>query len=353
VLRIGGDARPETQFAAGVQTVRMPTGEIVVASHRARELLLFSPSGAYLRHLGRPGGGPGEFESPFLRLTRVADTVFVLETPPGKSQVHAFTVGRGFAHRTPISATGAGLNGAPLARTSSGAILASVGGWRIISNFTPGAVIHDTANLVLITSGDSSRAVALGRFESTLRFGYALASSPGRTGIATYTLGPALVTGASGDRVWIGDSGTGQIRILSATGESLATITVPVPQRAFSRAALDAARRDALAAAANDDERAMYEVLYLRSLLPRTAPVFTRFVSGIEGEVWVELFDENQAAPKRFVVLDRDGRLRARVSLPTNARVEDVGRDFVLGVLTDGNGEEFVVQYRLERGGGR
>ncbi|HLA91049.1 MAG TPA: hypothetical protein VJL28_11530 [Gemmatimonadaceae bacterium] len=197
--------------------------------------------------------------------------------------------------------------------------------------------------------GDPGEVTWLGQFTATSYFWYALASAPNRTTAGVYTLGPTLITGATADRVWIGDSGTGEITVFDGAGKRVGRVTLPMPLRGFSDDALDRARKRAVESARDADDRARFEALYDKSIRPRTAPAFTRFVTGPDGEMWVELFEEDPAAARRFVIFDRAGRAVAGVVVPPAVKLHDVGPDHVLGVHTDDDGIERVVQYRLER----
>lgn len=349
VLRIGDEGISQTQFSAPA-VARAPSGEIVVVNTRTQELRVFSRSGAFLSTMSRQGSGPGEIQSPFVTLARSRDTVFVLERPPGPSQVHVFVVPGGFRTRIPLRVRDVPRGGAnATARLSSGQFLVATGGFRAIGSVAVGEIIHDSISLGILTAGDPGAFVSLGKFPSSWRFGYALASIAGQTGIATYSLGPSTVTGVSGDRVWIGDSGTGEITILDSGGVRVTTVRLPIRPRPFSAAGLEAAKKRALESAANADDRARHEALYSPGLLPRMAPFFARFVAGVDGEMWVQLFDEDTSAPTRFIVLDKGGRPLARAVLPSRLRVDDVGQDYLLGVHADQDGVERVVQFRLER----
>lgn len=100
--------------------------------------------------------------------------------------------------------------------------------------------------------------------------------------------------------------------------------------------------------ASNPFQRAQLEALYLGPL-PGTAPLFERLVPGVDDEVWVELYDEDPAAAKSFLVIDRTGQAKGRVTLPVAVTLFESGRDYVLGVRRDDDGLEHIVQFSLRR----
>jgi hypothetical protein len=60
-----------------IAATRLRDGTIVVADISARMLRFFDPSGRYLASLGRPGSGPGEFESVYWLGQCHTDSLFV------------------------------------------------------------------------------------------------------------------------------------------------------------------------------------------------------------------------------------------------------------------------------------
>ena len=64
----------------------------------------------------------------------------------------------------------------------------------------------------------------------------------------------------------------------------------------------------------------------------------------------VELFEErDQTVARSVVVLDREGRPIAGFIVPAGVIAHALGRDYLLGVHTNDDGVERVVQYRLTR----
>ena len=63
----------------------------------------------------------------------------------------------------------------------------------------------------------------------------------------------------------------------------------------------------------------------------------------------VRLFDLDDEAAPRYLVLDRDGREVGRATLPTGLEVQQIGTDFVLGIRTDSRGVESVHEHALQR----
>jgi hypothetical protein len=220
----------------------------------------------------------------------------------------------------------------------------------VIMHPVAGVLSRDTMPVGILRGGPSGTVEWLGNFPNLSWLGYASPALRGGVGMVRYTLGPSLVTDVSQDRIWIGDSGTGEIAIRDATGVVVAKAELPVRSRAFSDAALERAKQRALAAATRPQDRASYEALYAAEHRPRRAPVFTRFIPASDGQMGVELFEEeDRAVPRSILILDRNGIPRGQFVCPAGVILHEIGPDYALGVETDADDVERVVMYRLTR----
>lgn len=348
-VRIGQEGDPNREFTRITGVVRMPTGEIVVGNGATQELRVFSPRGEFLRSLSRQGSGPGEFRN-LGPVSRAADTLFVIERGMfGPTHLHAFTLADGFLTRHLLRASNAPRGVGPLARLSTGELLVSLAGTRAIAPPELGTVRRDSMELAILHLGDPGEVTSLGTFLSLTWAAYRVYNAAVPTSLFRFTLGPDLVLAASRDRAWIGDTGTGVIKIFGGRGELLGEVTPPIPPRGFRDDALERARLRALAIARDKDDSSRVEAMHDRRIRPSTVPRFTRFVPGPDGKLWIETFEEDPAAPREMVVLSRTGQPLARVSIPGNVALHEAGPDYVTGVETDADGIERVVVYRLRR----
>lgn len=78
-LRIGSvGGNPDYQFGQVGTIAVAANGEILVSDRQLRQVKVFSPDGHFLRAMGRPGSGPGEFgRGPLDLLLTVGDTLLV------------------------------------------------------------------------------------------------------------------------------------------------------------------------------------------------------------------------------------------------------------------------------------
>lgn len=78
-LRVGSIEDPDYQFGNIVGVVADDEGNFYVGDQQAREVKVYDSTGTYLRTIGRPGEGPGEFGVGMAQMTIVGDTLMVFD----------------------------------------------------------------------------------------------------------------------------------------------------------------------------------------------------------------------------------------------------------------------------------
>jgi hypothetical protein len=383
-VRIGDGATTSTQFTKVVGVRRMPSGEIVVEDDATRQLRVFSATGAFIKSLSGKGQGPGEFSTYLGVMTRIGDTLVIAEGHFQTVRVHRFTLG-GYLTRSVLRVCNT-LNGVQVRdQLSNGAFLVagmpppggeggpaaclgvggSAAGGRATRFFTnsgigpglswdpvPGVIVRGSLAFGVLPTVDATTITWMGTFPSVTSI-TVVVPMPRNPVVAAYVpWGAKTIAAASGTRIWIGDSGSGLIRLFDARGAPVGQFTVPIPARPVSSAALDRERRAALDTMTGEPPavlEAYTRAQFSRTAVPR-APFFSGFVAGIDGEMWVQEFSDDSAAPVRYLVLDASGVAIARVTLPqSRVTARDIGRDYILGVHVDSDDVERVVQYTLNR----
>lgn len=347
LLRIGGEGDSTTEFLRVVGASRMASGGIVVANAGTQELRVFSGNGQYLKRLSRAGDGPGELRY-LASIARFGDTLFAMERGMGQRPLSTYSIGSGFRDRAALTASNAPQGVSALARLSDGSLFVVEGSFRAVDP-REAPVWRDSIRLGILQLGNPGSVGWIGRFPAASWFSYQPRSIPGRLWMSRYTLGADLVSAVSGNCVWLGDSGTGQITTIAADGRIIAQNILPVPRRGFDDGSLEREKARLLASARDDDDRARYEGLFSRGRRPSRAPAFKRFIPGIRGEIGVELFTEEPGTSRSIIVLDSSGIAVAQFMTPAGLALYEMGADYVLGVQQDRDGVETVVMYRLER----
>src|SRR5690606_23193786 len=103
-----------------------------------------------------------------------------------------------------------------------------------------------------------------------------------------------------------------------------------LPSQPLSRARLARRRARALAAAGRALDSARATMQYDAALAPRMAPLLAAAEAGVDGELWLRLFDiDDDVASQRFVIMDRNGRAVASATLPAGLDVQQIGADYM------------------------
>jgi len=82
-VRIGAvEGAAEYQWTRPVAGVRFPDGRFAILEAIPAELRIFDAEGTFVRRIGRPGGGPGEFQAPSGVAVLPGDTLLVWDSQP-------------------------------------------------------------------------------------------------------------------------------------------------------------------------------------------------------------------------------------------------------------------------------
>jgi len=353
---IGREGDPRFEFSRVSGVALLPDGGVVVADAGPQELRVYDADGTYLRTFGGAGDGPGEFGMLSAIETRGDSILAMGQAFRAPARFQIFDAERGYVDGTVLLPPGEPSGVAPRAIVSPTALLVAAGpGFRIVTDIpAAGTLEHDSVTLGIIQLGDLQEVRWIGQFLEVEFYSYDLPrGGPVARTIGTYTLGPSLVVGGTtDDRVWVGNGGTGLIGVYDAAGSKLREFEFPVPARPFDHAALERAQEAAMAKLEDPDRfggRAMVEGLYAEKLRPATAPRFSAFTAGPDGEMWVRLYSEEAEVAHRAAVLDRDGSLIASATIPAGLGLSAVGRDRVAGVRRDADGVQRVEVHRLRR----
>ena len=86
---------------------------------------------------------------------------------------------------------------------------------------------------------------------------------------------------------------------------------------------------------------------YAEMPLPEIMPAFSRLLVDDVGWLWAELYRFDVRAPKTWLVFDPNGEGHGSVDMPPELDVQQVGRDFVLGIWLDELEVEYVRRHAL------
>jgi hypothetical protein len=324
---------PEYELTRAATPWRLTDGRIVLANNQV-ELRFFDASGRYLNTAARRGRGPGEYEQ-LLRLYRVAgDTLLAWDVPtsridvrdPDGKLVRTFSI--------PRTLTFAALGGSgavfvpyqPRDISKVGVRQEAVGLRQLHNDSTAGEVVARLPGgwTQVVSHGARGR-------------GWRGVMLSGSAMLAGGLNGAAYVQGDEFTVHWFGDG-----------GELAAISRVRLP-----RSRVTAAER-------RDDERGRSELVARNPRVradPDQPPVVyatylpqvTQLAVDSEGRAWLRRWTRHGSQTAEWIVLERFGAPIARITMPAALQPNDIGTDFVLGILPDSDGVQSVYQYRIVR----
>lgn len=335
-LQIGvRDGEPERSFTSIVGLTRLPGGSIVVADAGASVLRVFDADGAYGEAWGRRGDGPGEF----VALTSLAGTAgdTVLAWDAQSRRLTAFAPGRGMLETTTLNDERAGRPMRVL-RLGDGSLVT----WSRVVTGTFGVMNEPTMDL------DSIRIEHLDAAGAPLDTVGVVAdrewvreiTGSGGTVLAMHAserpLGAAAHVATDGTRTVVGRSSAWEIVWRRVDGTPETVVRVEGVQKPATEEVLAAHLQKRLSELPDDPEtvrriRALYDDFPPVERLP----AFERLLVDPDGNAWVAGATPLDDGPTTWLVFSPDGALLGRVETPRGLEVLHVGRDELLGVVTD------------------
>ena len=324
----GEDAAGPAEFFGQMAATRLSDGRIVVADGGSRELRFFGPDGRHLRTTGGKGGGPGEFN--FLTWAgRIAgDTILAYDE--STRRVSTFAPSGEFVRAHVLAPPDERRFPEVVGAFRDGRILARLGFDRIFGR----GERRDTVPF-LVFSRDGRSADTVVTLPGTERW---FVVHPGQ-GASQFTVGFGrdVHASVSGDVAVIGASDRYEVGLYDSSGRLVqrlrgeTTPATPTDDEVTRWRATLLVPEDAYPGAAARN-RATSEVPYRP-----TYPAFAELVMSATGEYWLREYPPagDPLAPGRWIVYDRGGRPRARVSTPARFTVLEVGADHVLGRWRD------------------
>lgn len=342
VLRIVDDGTPAHNFANIRGVLRLSDGRVVIAENRLSELRVFSSRGALQKVATRRGEGPNELGAiQFVQTTPSGLLVF-----DGQRTVWFSLDSVRETRRVPIRSSA---RHSAMGALGSGAVWGSKNaGFRVVEKPTS-ELRRDSLEIVIFSSTLDSIAFTAGKRPG--RSSLTITSSTVAHGFrgSMTRFAPQLLLAGSDDVLWFGDSGENRVSQLDARSGRTLTFALPVGIAPWNTRALDAERSRIMRTISAPADRE----LPLAELEPRwrgaSRPVYSALYPDIDNGVWVELFNESAVAAKEILVLNAQGKEFARLALPSDLKVWEIGRDFVLGETRDVDGLSSVVLYRLDR----
>jgi hypothetical protein len=230
----------------------------------------------------------------------------------------------------------------------------SDGRWLVATGVSPGwdgpPGVHRLPQSVGIISADATGEVSwIGEFPSAAFFVFSPTGNIQQASLGAIAFSPWFYSAASGQYVWLGESGADSLLRMEFGRGTRATLRLPLPRRTPPAALIATGRAREMLAATTERSRAFTDAKWSATYLPSTLPFFEALVPGPGGEIWIQDYAGVPTDSARYLVVGPEMVARAWVRVPSGLRVHDVGVDYVLGVHEDGDGVESVRLYRLSR----
>jgi hypothetical protein len=318
-----------------VGATRLPDGRLVVANGGSGQLRFFDSTGVFIRAVGRPGPGPGEFE--YMRaLERCgADSLFAFDL---NWQTRIFTAQGVLGREVVIRAPGTSQGPYALACSPSGVFAISDWGER---TRRPTIGFYRSMARVWVLDGEGREVADLGEHLASERIGTERGSGPHPFGRFTSI---AVGDGA----IYLGSGEEFEVRRYSRAGRLERIQRAPPEDLSISPEALDDYRAEQLARV-TPQNRPELERTLAEMPMPEGLPAFTRLRVDPSGNLWARRFRHAGDSAERWAVFSLEGGLLGHVEMPPEFALLEIGEEYVLGVTRDADSVERVRLHRLER----
>jgi len=354
VVTIGGpDEREGYLLHQVIGTTRLGDGRIVVADIGSSEVLFYDSLGVHLRTTGGRGEGPGEFQRIMQLQHLPGDTLLVLSYRPGLTWL---SPEGDYLRSEKVEWPNVASLPCRLAETN----------WHVLDDGSIVTLLEDNFGFDPCPpspdppwrqTGLLARATAFdGTFDTLGIFPATERNSPNYR-----AFGHTLALAFGPDRVYVGDTASEEILVLSLRGDTLRVLptpwsAVPIPPEARKEDVRSFERPDGSVEVGNpylypadyplfgrllaDDVGYLWVMAYPTLLEPVPAPMF-------ESTAALALITEEGGA--RWRVLDSTGEAVAELRTAPGFFPFEIGEDYVLGVWKDAFDVQAVQLYRLDR----
>lgn len=343
LLDIGGgeDATLHRVTAA----TRLEDGRLAVANSGAGTFEIYGADGRHLQTVGRPGDGPGEFRALFWIGWLAGDSIVTWDS--GLSRMSVFAAdGRFVRAVTPRGALGLFPQGAGLLR--DGRLLVAIQA-PTTGDGTGTRVRRDSVSYAAIGRDGEVQPVARVAGTEMLMSG----DAAGGLLMRPLPFGRQTVAAAHGGLVYVGTGDRFELLAYEPAHGLREVVRAqhrPVP---VTHAEIAEYRRSLVTLGTEGDARLrrQHDDLLASAPYPEEMPPFTNLKIDPDGNLWLQTPHTGGAAEQRWVVFSRDGRALGSLRAPGKVNVQEIGRDWLLGIALDDDQVEHVRMYRLVKPG--
>ena len=340
-LRIGvADGEPPYVFSRIAGARRLTSGPIVVADGGTMELRWFDSTGVHLFTRGRDGEGPGEFRG--IESLFVTDTDNLVAFDFWLQRLTFFGADGGLLRVLALPPLSLAPYLRPAGVFSDGSVLVYAERGYDLNDV--GTVVGGEATYYRIRS-NGGEVDTLGAFPARAYYIY---QTP--TGGLTPVFKPFQATprrAVNGEDFYFGTAEGRDVQVFSADGRPRRIVTLAEEGAPVTQEVIHRYRQERLASIENPVARRNREDMVGRVGFPESMPTLSGLLPDGAGNLWVEGFRPWEDSECRWFVFDPQGQPLGSVLVLEDLDVEQIGRDFVLGLREDELGVEYVELYRL------
>ena len=338
------DGADEYQLFDVSDAVVQSDNGLVVANRGTHELRFYDGRGRYLRSVGGEGDGPGEFRGLQFVDRFSGDSLLAFDGRHLRASVfdRQGRFIRSYSLNSPTNPSRPSLVG-----VLSGGSIVIRENHPYIAGLAPTGPDRAPVPLFLSDPNGEGRDT-LGVYPGVETFVLALPAERWMS-VRPVTFGRRLTTAIADDRIAIAGTDSFAIRIYGSDGELRQTVRqrrvlVPIEAADITRF------NDSVLSAVEDPRsrqfyREMFELMPKHETFPALASIqFDRI-----GNLWVEEYRQPGDQRSIWQVFDQDGHLVARVQIPIELQVLDIGPAYLMGVVRDELGVERILLYALDK----
>lgn len=347
-LQIGEiEGDPEYTFSRIADLGVASDGSMVVSDGVAQEVRVFDATGTFLRTIGHPGEGPGEFAVAPTIAGMAGDTVFVFD---GRTRrVTSFTLSGDLGEMLTLRSESVGVLDA-IVRLDDGTYI-SQSRWTV-----PGRVISFHDATLELDSAVITRLDVAGTPLDTLRVmadrtraRIVSDRGGGRVSVvqANSPYSARAVVASNGRGGVMGHSGVFELEFLRPDRSTETILRVHGVDHPATASQIRAHQEGAIRERRGDQELDPLSRRLNIEFLPERLPSFDNVVVSERGDVWVSLTEYDLSAGLDWLVFDRAGVLQGTVRTPPELRVRAVRGDYIVGFVLDELDVPYVRRYPL------
>jgi hypothetical protein len=339
-LVIGGStAGADQALHRVVGAVRLMDGRIVVANGGSQDLRYFDASGRLLATAGRSGGGPGEFSGLGKMFRLPGDSVAAFDGMNGRISIFSPSGSFVISRTIPAPPTVFG-------RFASGSLAYTVYSDPATGAATSGHIKPMLSVRRIAPEGDAGNVVTQIEGGGEYRV-----EEAGRVMTIPAPLSPAQPAAVNGGFLYTVSIDGSRLAVLSEDGARIREIGLGSSPARLTAAEIASYRSATLSVypTASPRSRAHARVL-AEAEYPEVAPRYDRLMVDSEGYIWVGRYILPAETVRSWDIFSATGERLGRMDTPAQVHVEEIGKDYLLGLAADALDAEEVRLYALTRG---